>query len=1214
MRLAPVLILLLMQFQAQSQAWESLGIGIGNPGRVICSAYDSTNDLLYVGGMFKFADGQEMNSIACFNGTNWTPVGGGVFNGTYQAIVEQMAFLNGILYVSGSFNMAGKTNCFGSFAAWDGSHWSSIPFMPGFKVVRLFAFENKLFIASYQEVTGTDKRTIFTWDGNKLENASAGLGDWSVFTNYDPIDFTIRNDQLMVSADFDSMSIGRWNGASWIAEYNGANGNQHYPIISYHDTLLVDDAGTLKFLKNHQLISLSIFGTPGGMFAIHHDTLFVAQSSGNIYRLNENGTWILTGDASGNYDSYVDEISHLQSCDMGLFVGGAMTTINGKYAIGLSKWNGAQWDSVSMFSSPDGEVSTLIYDSLNNWLYAGGDFRVAGEKMVNNIARWDGSSWHDLNDGVSSSVKSFALIDTTLYALMNYNSYNLGTYLGSLGKWNGISWSKCSDATFLQEQKIFSSEDTLYLCGGSGHVKLNAGNCIWPTVGNLFNEEVYDVTKFKGQLFAGGKGSMIENANFAIWNGSAWSVPAYLEGSIVSFTHFHDSLFISLYNSHFMKSGDGINWIELDSTHIGTLDYSVTSSISHNDQLIASLNNYKALLTLQDTGWVALQPYFDGTVNCVVSYDSFMVAGGSVYNFAGYTWPRKAMLDKPKADFIFNDTTVCEGMSSVKIINRTSSPVNFYKWSVDPVTASSTSDLSFFDPKIYFDSAGTYAVTLIVSNIFGKDTVTKTAHVSIQPKPNVYITGNHETCYGDSLELTVHGGESYFWGANTQNITSWFDSVIQIFPQYGYIFIATGYDNLGCSDTGQVKVYINDTAKFTLNPFLNPFICNGDSVMLTVQGNPISYKWLPSESLNVDTGAVALAFPSATTTYTVTSIDNASGCTYSLSKKVNVDFYGPLIISASDSLKCPGSYGILHIDGYSGSYAYQWLFNGTEITGANSSYYYALDTGLYSCIIHASLCTKNDTLNFFLHSVPLINMTIEPFSDYCQSEPNQPLPAATPPGGIYYVDSYFNYSNEVAISDLAVGTHVIKYILPADTFGCAQYITDTFEIIPGIEVTYDMPLDTICIYHPPFLLTGGIPEGGTYSGDGVASNIFYPYDANGGTTVVTYSYQDSTGCTGYAEDTIMVYFCIGIESVPNTDELTVYPNPTSGQFSILQKSNIPFAIGIYDLNGLLVYPKHFFNSREKDISIDCSYLSAGLYILSVESGKSKHFLKLSIMK
>ncbi len=60
------------------------------------------------------------------------------------------------------------------------------------------------------------------------------------------------------------------------------------------------------------------------------------------------------------------------------------------------------------------------------------------------------------------------------------------------------------------------------------------------------------------------------------------------------------------------------------------------------------------------------------------------------------------------------------------------------------------------------------------------------------------------------------------------------------------------------------------------------------------------------------------------------------------------------------------------------------------------------------------------------------------------------------------------------------------------------------------------------ISDPAFALTGGSPDGGTYSGPGVSNGMFNPATAGGGTHTITYSYTNMAGCTGTCTFTITV--------------------------------------------------------------------------------------------
>ena len=55
--------------------------------------------------------------------------------------------------------------------------------------------------------------------------------------------------------------------------------------------------------------------------------------------------------------------------------------------------------------------------------------------------------------------------------------------------------------------------------------------------------------------------------------------------------------------------------------------------------------------------------------------------------------------------------------------------------------------------------------------------------------------------------------------------------------------------------------------------------------------------------------------------------------------------------------------------------------------------------------------------------------------------------------------------------------------------------------------------NTLCSDVLPFIITGGTPFGGTYSGKGVVNGMFNPSVSGIGDAVITYSYTNSNGCT-----------------------------------------------------------------------------------------------------
>ena len=114
------------------------------------------------------------------------------------------------------------------------------------------------------------------------------------------------------------------------------------------------------------------------------------------------------------------------------------------------------------------------------------------------------------------------------------------------------------------------------------------------------------------------------------------------------------------------------------------------------------------------------------------------------------------------------------------------------------------------------------------------------------------------------------------------------------------------------------------------------------------------------------------------------------------------------------------------------------------------------------------------------------------------------------------------YSGSVfATGQTAPGSYT--YYATQTVSGCesqGQDATITIHDLPSVSLD---PFTPVCIDEPPFNLTGGLPNGGTYSGTGVNNGIFDATLAGAGVHYITYSYTDGTGCSNDSSQAIIVY-------------------------------------------------------------------------------------------
>ena len=157
--------------------WSTVGSGIGlystEPPYSFVASFAIHNQNLYAGGHFTSAGGVTANSIACWNGTNWSGVGQGV----NQNVLAMESF-GGTLYAAGSFWTTGNQSL-NNIAKWDGSNWLSVGQGLNDAVYCLAIYNNSLYAGG-----------VFAWNDNAPLNGIAKLDG----TNWLPVghgtDFT----------------------------------------------------------------------------------------------------------------------------------------------------------------------------------------------------------------------------------------------------------------------------------------------------------------------------------------------------------------------------------------------------------------------------------------------------------------------------------------------------------------------------------------------------------------------------------------------------------------------------------------------------------------------------------------------------------------------------------------------------------------------------------------------------------------------------------------------------------------------------------------------------------------------------------------------------------------------------------------------------------------------------------------------------------------
>lgn len=298
---------------------------------------------------------------------------------------------------------------------------------------------------------------------------------------------------------------------------------------------------------------------------------------------------------------------------------------------------------------------------------------------------------------------------------------------------------------------------------------------------------------------------------------------------------------------------------------------------------------------------------------------------------------------------------------------------------------------------------------------------------------------------------------------------------------------------------------------FTIN---DSTLCAGQSTVMAVTpaGGGRTYAWNPGSGLSSTTGTQVTATPSVTTTYTVVGLDN-NACRDTVRQTITV-FPLPTVTMQAFSAVCDNASPITLTGGspvggtYSGLGVSAGIFNPAAVGPGTYTIQYTYTDG-NSCSASTS---RSITVN------PAPNVTLGVFAPICSNGAPRLLSGGNPTGGTYSGAGVNANIFNPAIA--GAGNTLITYTV-TNVFGCSDSDTSGIQVNAAPAVNFSA-LSAVCSAEPPFVLTGGSPAGGTYSGNGVNAGFFNPALAGNGSFVLTYSYTNGLGCTATDTSSITV--------------------------------------------------------------------------------------------
>lgn len=601
------------------QYWQS-GFGeMGFDGPVyVALDYQGT---LVVGGMFTHIGEQAVNSIAQWNGYEWTSLSEGMTGGWVPA-VRALAVWNGVLVAGGAFTHAGGVQV-NNIAKWNGHAWSamggSIHGVDG-DVLALCPTDSCLFVGGrFWSGGGDDLSYMARYDGSSFEAVGGGTSG-TVYDIEPYLGGIVVAGRFGFAGGVVVNNVARWNDVSWSSMGGGLVGASAgaYRLATYHGNLIVGGhfsvAGSLEAsnIAGWDGLHWSALGT-----GIHDESAWVYALEVHDGSLVAGGWFSGAGDAdaanlarwdgdewTGDGQQWDGTVLALLDWGDGLVAGGSFFQAGNSTAPFLAMQRGENWRSLVPRTSaapPRGMNDwVLALTEYRGALVAGGQFTRAGASPAQRIASWDGSSWSPLGAGADATIFTLTEYDGDLIAAGAF------THIGDveanhIARWDGSQWSPLGEGLDGLVSAVTVLGDDLVVGGNFTAAGQQSANFIaswdgaeWAPLGAGLDDQVYSLAAHDGGIAAGGAfthAGGVEAHGVALWKDGEWhsvGTGTEFESPIESLTVFQGDLVVSGLPVGF-PSGVIARWTATGWQAFGTgINGSVISLAEHQGGLVAA--------------------------------------------------------------------------------------------------------------------------------------------------------------------------------------------------------------------------------------------------------------------------------------------------------------------------------------------------------------------------------------------------------------------------------------------------------------------------------------------------------------------------------------------------------------------------------------------------------------------------------------------------
>ncbi len=342
-------------------SWENIGSGTDD--EIYTLYVDTTANVLYAGGRFKYMDGIRVNGIAKWDGSSWDSLGKGFTFMGGGGYVSSVIKYRDHIYAAGIFDSSGNTPV-NYIARWNGSRWDSVKGGANGIVNNLCVFKDELYVmGQFYHIDSKFAHLIAKWNDTTWARLDSTIWDGS-FGNILQTAISYK-DELIVGGRIRNLSMdiwkmARWNGSFWQAIPN---------------TIASDLASVNSF---------AVF--QGDLYVGGHYMMLANQFLNYIARWDGEQFY----QVGQGVDSRVNKLFVYRDK---LYAVGYFLEAGGVEASRIAKWDGEQWCGLGSEFDPNYSINDITV--FNNELYIAGYFATIEGDTMNHIAKWSGENYTD---------------------------------------------------------------------------------------------------------------------------------------------------------------------------------------------------------------------------------------------------------------------------------------------------------------------------------------------------------------------------------------------------------------------------------------------------------------------------------------------------------------------------------------------------------------------------------------------------------------------------------------------------------------------------------------------------------------------------------------------------------------------------------------------------------------------------------------------------